>query len=154
MTSLDTPHPNVVLRPHPWRRLKTLSSQRIVPLVGADLWAAERALNATTNEFMFPRYCDQTRCRGNSARAALNKWLSSSVPSGCVVHSFRHSFKNRLRAAECPPDIIDRLCGWSVEGVGETYGEGYPLSVLSQWSNKLVGPTPKPIRDYDELRYG
>ena len=143
---LNTPHPHIALRPHPWRRLKTQSSQRIVPLVGAALWAAERALAATTNEFMFPRYCDQTRCRGNSASAALNKWLSSRVPSGCVVHSFRHSFRDRLRAVECPPDIIDRLGGWSIEGVGETYGEGYPLSVLLRWAkNILKNSSPKMI---------
>ena len=32
---LDCPHPHILLRPHPWRRLKTQSSERIVPLVGA-----------------------------------------------------------------------------------------------------------------------
>ena len=52
------------------------------------------------------------------------------------------------------PGIIDRLGGWSIESVGEAYGEGYPLSVLSQRSNKLMGPTPQPARDYDEQRYG
>ena len=29
--------------------------------------------------------------------------------------------------AECPQDIMDRLGGWSVGGVGETYGSGYPI---------------------------
>ena len=134
---LDDIHPHILLRPHPWRRLKTQSSERIVPLDGASLWAAKRALEATSNKFLFPRYCDEVRCKGNSASAALNKWLSSRVPSGCVVHSFRHSFRDRLRAVECPPDIVDRLGGWSVEGVGETYGDGYPLGVLSKWIKNI-----------------
>ena len=34
--------PYVVIKPHPWRPLKTKGSQRQVPLVGASLWAARR----------------------------------------------------------------------------------------------------------------
>ena len=135
---LDCPHPHILLRPHPWRRLKTQSSERIVPLVGASLWAAKRASETTSNMFLFPRYCDESRCKGNSASAALNKWLSSRVPPGCVVHSFRHSYRDRLRAVECPPDIIDRLGGWSIGGVGEAYGDGYPLDVLMRWAKNIL----------------
>ena len=43
----------------------------------------------------------------NSASAALNKWLRNYAPEGCVVHSFRHSMRDRLRAVECPKEIID-----------------------------------------------
>jgi len=39
---------------------------------------------------------------------------------------------------ECAPDIIDRLGGWAVEGVGETYGTGYPIEVLSQWAAAMI----------------
>ena len=31
----------------------------------------------------------------NSASAALNKWLKPYVPENCVIHSFRHSFRDR-----------------------------------------------------------
>ena len=135
---LDDPYPHILLQPHPWRQLKTQSSERMIPLVGASLWAAKRTSEATTNKFLFPRYCDEFRCKGNSASAALNKWLSSRVPSGCVVHSFRRSFRDRLRATKCPPDIIDRLGSWSVEGIGEAYGDGYPLGVLSRWIKSIL----------------
>jgi len=40
---LDGPVPHAVVRSHPWRRLKTSASARKVPLVGAALWAVERA---------------------------------------------------------------------------------------------------------------
>jgi len=32
--------PHIVIKPHPWRSLKTKGSERRVPLVGAALWAA------------------------------------------------------------------------------------------------------------------
>ena len=50
--------------------------------------------------------------------AALNKWLKPRVPAGCVIHSFCHSLRDRLRAIEYPADIIDAIGGWTTEGVG------------------------------------
>ena len=135
---LDNKHPHIVLKPHPWRRLKTKGSERIVPLVGSALWAATQAIQGSDTEFVFPRYCSEDGCKANSASAALNKWLSPRVPKGGVIHSFRHSFRDRLRAVECPADITDRLGGWAVGGVGEGYGEGYPLEVLTKWMNKAL----------------
>ncbi|MAQ08077.1 MAG: integrase, partial [SAR116 cluster bacterium] len=69
--------------------------------------------------------------------AALNKWLKPYIPDNCVIHSLRHSFRDRLRAVECPFDIIDRLGGWLTAGVGQSYGKGYPLYVLSKWMNRI-----------------
>lgn len=34
---LDADMPHIKLIPHPWRRLKTKGSERLVPLVGASL---------------------------------------------------------------------------------------------------------------------
>ena len=134
---LDGPVPHLVVRSHPWRRLKTSASARKVPLVGAALWAAQRASALSPSTFLFPRYCSPEGCKGNSASAALNKWLKPLMPEGCVIHSFRHSFRDRLRAVQCPKDITDRLGGWSVAGVGESYGEGYPIEVLEEWIAKI-----------------
>ena len=69
----------------------------------------------------------------NSASAALNKWLKPMLPEKCVVHSFRHSFRDRLRAVECPSDIIDAIGGWKTFGVGQGYGSGYGLDVKYKW---------------------
>jgi integrase len=135
---LDSDYPHITLKPHQWRRLKTKGSERLVPLVGSALWAATQAIQGSDTEFLFPKYCNHDGCRANSASAALNKWLSPRVPKGGVIHSFRHSFRDRLRAVECPADIIDRLGGWAVGGVGEGYGEGYPLEVLTKWMNKAL----------------
>ncbi len=48
-----------------------------------------------------------------------------------------------LRAVECLQDITNRLCGWSVGGIGEGYGSGYPIEVLSKWMELMVGDQKK-----------
>ena len=74
---------------------------------------------------------------GNSASAAINKWLKPRVPEGCVVHSFRHSMRDRLRAVQCPSDMIDQIGGWAIAGVGQSYGEGYALNKQSEFMSAL-----------------
>ena len=46
----------------------------------------------------------------------------------------------RLRAVECPKEIIDQIGGWSSSDVGETYGEGFPLDVLDNWFKRIFVP--------------
>ena len=126
------------MQPHPWRSLKTKSSHRKVPLVGASLWSARRVIHHSNTPYAFPRYNDGELANANSASAALNKWLKPLVSEGCVVHSFRHSMRDRLRAVECPKEIIDQIGGWSSSDVGESYGEGFPLSNLHEWCNRII----------------
>ena len=33
---------------------------------------------------------------------------------------------------------MDRLGGWSVGGIGESYGTGYPVDVLSKWMSRGI----------------
>ena len=135
---LDSLTPHIIIQPQPWRSLKTKSSHRRVPLVGASLWAAKRVTHNSNTPFAFHRYNDGELANANSASAALNKWLRTYAPEGCVVHSFRHSMRDRLRAVECPKEIIDQIGGWSSSGVGENYGEGVPLPNLSDWLQKML----------------
>ena len=76
---LNTPHPYVVIEPKKWRRLKTADSERLVPLVGEALWAAQRATDASAASYLFAGYCDGETTKANSASAALNKWLKVHV---------------------------------------------------------------------------
>lgn len=64
--------------------------------------------------------------------------LHQYVPENCVIHSFRHSLRDRLRAVECPSDIVDAIGGWKTSGVGQGYGNGYPLEVLERWMEKIT----------------
>ena len=82
-----------------------------------------------TTQFLFNSYTDPNGCNGNSCSAALNKWLKQHLPDA-VIHSFRHSFHDRLRSAGVQSEMIDQLGGWSNQTVGHGYGEGYSLAVL------------------------
>jgi integrase len=109
--NLDGDIPYVNIRPHPWRRLKTSGSQRQVPLVGYSLWAAKQAFTATDSPFLFPKYCDSHECHSNSASGALNKWLKQIAGPKYVIHSFRHSMRDRLRAVASPQTWLTKLVG-------------------------------------------
>ena len=135
---LDEPIPHIHLKPHPWRTLKTKGSQRLVPLTKEALWACKRLLETDDDSIStFPRYYSETGCKANSASGGLNKWLHQYVPENCAIHSFRHSLRDRLRAVECPSDIVDAIDGWKTAGVGHGYGDGYPLEVLEKWMMKI-----------------
>jgi len=136
---LDCEIPHIDLKPHSWRGLKTRGSQRQIPLVGASLWAAKRVKEtSTTSPYAFPRYTSARGTNANSASAAINKWLRPRVPEWCVIHSFRHSMRDRLRAVQCPSDMIDQIGGWATAGVGQAYGEGYGLKTAKDYVGKLV----------------
>ena len=135
---LDEEVPYVDIKPHPWRRLKTAGSYRKIPLVGMSLWAAKQAYAASISPFLFPRYCDAKECHSNSASAALNKWLKQVAGPDYVIHSFRHSMRDRLRAVNCPSDMIDQIGGWSSGKIGEGYGEGYSTQQLASHMKKLT----------------
>ena len=135
---LDNEYPHVLVRPHSHRPLKTHSSERVVPLVGGSLWAAKRILSSTNSSYCFPRYASQNGCNANSASAAINKWIKTVAGSEATIHGLRHSFRDRLRAVETPVELIDQLGGWSIKTIGQGYGDGYNLKILSKWMEKIV----------------
>ena len=71
------------------------------------------------------------------ASNALAKWTKRRW--GMTAHSLRHTFRDRLRAVECPADVIDQIGGWSRKGVGESYGRGYQVEQLHRWLARAVG---------------
>ena len=129
--------PFVRLEEHSSRPLKTARSRRDIPLVGSALWAVQRAATKNDGQFLFPRYCSATKCKADYASNTLNKWMKPYVPDGCVIHSFRHSLRDRLRVCECPSEIIDQIGGSATTSIGQGYGSGYPLSNLYRWMKHL-----------------
>ena len=77
-------------------------------------------------------------CNANSASAALNKWMKEKLSESYVIHGFRHSFRDRLRAVECPSDIIDQLGGWRLKSVGQGYGIGYDINISLRWIKLII----------------
>ena len=89
---------------------------------------------------MFLSYCSPLKFKANSASAALNKWLKAQISWEIVVHSLRHTMRDRLRAVESPASLIDQIDGWSRLGIGEEYGSGYKVEQMYLWLLKI---TPK-----------
>ncbi len=63
---------------------------------------------------------------------------SSHTAAAWGVYSFNHSTRDRLRAVECPKEIIDQIGGWSSSDIGESYGDGFPLDRLYRWLGKIA----------------
>ena len=59
-----------------------------------------------------------------SVSDALNEWMKGIIRGDYVVFGLRHSLRDRLRAVECPSDIIDPIAGWTTMGIGHAYGSG------------------------------
>ena len=129
----------VTIRPHRWRSLKTKSSARVIPLIGSAKWAAEQILDQIfESTFAFPTYNYKKRTNANSASASLNKWLKGRIGQTFSIHSFRHSMRDRLREVDCPSEVIDQIGGWARSGVGDSYGEGYSLSKMHNYLEKIT----------------
>ena len=45
--------------------------------------------------------------------------------------------QDRLRAVQCPFDIINQIVGWSAAGLGNVYGSGYGLDVSYEGIEKV-----------------
>jgi len=135
---LDSGIPYIDLKPNGSRRLKTKQSSRKIPLIGLSLWAAQRVKAEFNGTYAFPRYTKGGKCNANSASAALNKWVKQVTSESVTIHSFRHSLTDRLRAVQCPVDIVDAIGGWTAGSIGQKYGQGYKLDVLHEWMVKLV----------------
>ena len=135
---LDCEYPHIILTLYPHRSLKTSSSERIIPLIGKSLWAAKQVIEHTHSPYCFPRYTSSNGCNANSASAAINKWIKTIAGAEAVIHGLRRSFRDRLRAVEAPSEVIDQLGGWSLKTVGQGYGDGYQLDILSKWMKQIV----------------
>ena len=135
--NLNEEIPYINLIPNSVRKLKTKSSKRQIPLVGASMWAANQISLNVKNVFAFPHYTNKAYCYTNSSSAALNKWLKPRVPKKCVIHSFRHSMRDRLREINTPSEMIDQIGGWSNQSIGKNYGSGYTLKNLLEAMHKI-----------------
>jgi len=141
---LDAPFPHVILQVHPWRDIKGANGlpgvkDRMVPLVGVALWAAQRvkAEAAPGAVFAFPRYTTAIANTASTASATLNKWMRS-LPLPHTCHELRHTVKDLLRAVQCPQDITEAIQGHGTRSVADGYRLGYDLKVKTEWLTKAV----------------
>jgi integrase len=136
------------------RRLKNVGSRRIVPI------------HPELVRLGFMHFVEQVR-DGSGGRARLfplltpgpkgafgeawSKWFGRYIRSlgitnrASVFHSFRHGFKDALRAAEVSEDVNDALTGHAGGGVGRSYGakevvKRFGLRVLADAVAKVAYP--------------
>jgi integrase len=115
------------------RRLKTVDSERDIPLIG---WALEALKKRPEG---FPRYRDKS----SSLSAAVNKYLLQNKlrpTKDHTVYSLRHSFKDRLIAAEAPDSLIDSLMGHKTHK--PKYGKGPPLELKLKYLQRIALKPP------------
>lgn len=111
---------------HGSRSLKTLSSQREVPLVPFGAKAAKAQLQDAKGVWLFSRYITKEgTVNADSAGAAVNKWLNAQI-TGLTSHSFRHTLKTYLREVTSKA-ISDEITGHSSADVADSYGLGVSL---------------------------
>ena len=112
---LDCEIPHIDLKPHAWRTLKTKGSQRQIPLVGASLWAVRRVQETNTaSPYAFPKYTSARGTNGNSASAAINKWLKPRVPKGLCCSLIQTLIKRQAQSGPMSirHDRPDRRMGY------------------------------------------
>jgi len=148
--ALDAEVPHIVIQPHPWRPLKNTGSARMVPLVGSALWAAKRIKGAAAvagaegQRFAFPRYTSATECKATHASNTLNKWMRANGLDH-TAHELRHTLADRLRAVQCPRAVQFVIEGHSSQDVGDSYGNGYTLTVKAEWLGKVALPLQRTV---------
>lgn len=115
------------------RRLKTGHSEREIPLVGVALKALQRRPAG------FPKYRDKS----TGLSASVNKYLAENglrPTKDHTLYSLRHSFKDRLVAAEAPDSLIDSLMGHKT--YKPKYGKGPPLELKLKYLTQIAFSAP------------
>jgi integrase len=88
----------------------------------------------------FPRYQDKS----SSLSALVNKFLHNNglrPTKDPTVYSLRHSFKDRLVAAEAPDSLIDSLMGHKT--YKPKYGKGPPLELKVKFLRLIAFACPE-----------
>ena len=137
-TDVDLANECIQIASHPSRSLKTVASQRVLPLLPHSLNAIKTQLSEHDDEFIFPTYANASNVKSDSASGVLNKWAKKVVGSReKTMHSFRHSLRDQLRAVHCPNEVSKAIGGWSESNdVSSSYGLGYELEMKREWLTK------------------
>jgi len=118
------------IQPNAIRGLKSLSSERKVPLSDASL-AAIQVLRQDKDD-KEPIFGSYARPNGNTALSAiLMKHLREVIKDPRKsAHSLRHKMKDELRNTGCDSSLADAILGHTTVGVGARYGSGYSAEVM------------------------
>ncbi|HWV40550.1 tyrosine-type recombinase/integrase [Pseudorhodoplanes sp.] len=132
---LDGDIPHVQVRPD-GRRMKTLQSQRDIPLVGVALDAMQMQPDG------FPRYRDKSTSLSNLVNKVLETRKLLPTPQHSM-YSLRHTFEDRLSAVEAPDKLIAALMGHKFQR--PKYGAGPTLDQKVRWLKRIAFRPPSKV---------
>ena len=131
------------------KHLKTASSDRVIPIhpklieCGFVAFAAAKRKAGETKLFS-----DIETGSTGSRPVAFSKWFTQFLRSSGAqqprtsFHSFRHNFRDELRAARVDHEIAMLLGGWTTgsshRAVSENYGSGFRVEALNEAVMKLT----------------
>lgn len=129
---LGGPIPYVAVAKRTDRRQKSKNAVRTVPLVGVSLWAFRQMPEG------LPDYRDNANSASAAINAALDRLKLKETPDH-VLYSLRHTFQDRVLAANAPDRVQADLMGHAFER--PKYGEGAHMkqkhellkSIAFQW---------------------
>lgn len=125
---LDCTIPYIHIRPKDKRALKTVQSERQIPLVGSALYAFKN----------LPEGFEHYFGKADQLSANINKYLRDHglLPTDDhSIYSLRHSFEDRLTAVEPPEKVQAALMGHKYHR--PRYGKGPSLEQKKEWLNKI-----------------
>jgi len=130
------------------KRLKTASSERIVPI-------HPELLSLGFMEFVDGRRrAGEAKLFGEVGLGAtgyrsttFSAWFAAKAGASSrktCFHSLRHGFRDALREAQVPRDISLALGGWSAPGgsasISDAYGSGYKVATLFEGISRIRYP--------------
>lgn len=126
---LDEDIPHVKIQPKIGRRLKTDSSVRDIPLVGAALQSVKALLSSNSEESLglLPRFYEKENGANNFSAYAKKRFRR--LDGRLTAHCFRHGLKDLLREANVDTSLNDAILGHATPSVGSRYGNGHSLKL-------------------------
>ncbi|MED5547709.1 MAG: site-specific integrase [Pseudomonadota bacterium] len=136
------------------KRVKTQSSERIVPLhpalIRANLLSHWRHCVRVRQVRLWP---ELNLDRFGYASPYFSKWFGRYLlkvegnRDRTSFHSFRHCFRDALRAARIEREIAYALGGWTtgasgMAAVGDLYGSGFPVAALNEAISRVAYSIP------------
>lgn len=127
--NLEADVPYIHIRENKIRKLKNPHSNRVIPLVGASLYALQNVPQGFQSYLGRPDYLS----------TVLNKWFRENdiLPSADhTLYSLRHCFQDRLIAIEAPERVQAELMGHKFHR--PKYGAGASLEQKRDWLSKIA----------------
>jgi integrase len=113
---------------------KSDAAHRRVPLPDAVLPLLPRAIKGPIFEEKWLTDLGQKNLGRNLLLAVRRLGVKGTMRD---IHALRHRAKDQLRAAECPPDMLDWICGHDKRTVSVNYGKGPPVRLMKRWIEEI-----------------